>query len=243
MLGIFGTLWSLSPCLLHGAFYMDTVMHMTSDKCWPGLGGKNSLLSAIIYTSVVWHHHGITVGRMFTSMSQVLVRWGLSKFHSLLGPGICISFPDWAVVWSRVLLPPQLETASLTFELRALLVWGSLKTDLKSFQAHDSSLALSLSPSLSLSISLSLSRSLSLCATFTHNKCLCIYIYICAFTSIVYIILIFIYHRWPIARRHSWTLSLRLRNQCINRNSPYRSKQTSTSMQTWLRISFQRDVR
>ena len=144
-------------------------MHMTSDKCWPGLGGKNSLLAAIIYTSVVRHHHGITVGWMFTSMSQVLVRWELSKFHNLLsltgpkstrrkgglawkvrnkalGPGICISFPEWAVVRSHVLLPSQLEAASLTFELHALLVWGSLKTDLKSFQAHDSFLALSLSP-------------------------------------------------------------------------------------------------
>ncbi len=34
-------------------------MHMTSDKCWPGLGGKNYLLSAIIYIIVVRHHCGI----------------------------------------------------------------------------------------------------------------------------------------------------------------------------------------
>ena len=149
-------------------------MHMTSDKCWPGLGGKNSLLAAIIYTSVVRHHHGITVGWMFTSVPSAgevrtvkvpqsaqsdgpkvykKERWfgGLAwkVRNKALGPGICISFPEWAVVWSHVLLPSQLETASLTFELHALLVWGSLKTDLISFQAHDSFLALSLSLSLS----------------------------------------------------------------------------------------------
>ena len=76
--------------------------------------------------------------------------FGMGNPKQSLGPGISISFPEFAVIWSHVLLPSQLETASLTFEVHTLLVLGSLKTDLTSFQAHDSSLAL------------------SLCATFTH---------------------------------------------------------------------------
>ena len=74
-----------------------------------------------------------------------------------------------------------------------------------------------------------------------------------AFTS-RYIVLnsIDMYHRWTnstssqldtITKASHWNKSCLVRNQCINSNSPYRCKQTTTSMQTWLGISFQRDVR
>lgn len=149
-------------------------MHMTSDKCWPGLGGKNSLLAAYCLhkcrAASPWHHCGLDVYVYVPSAGEVRTvkvltgpkstrrKGGLAwkVRNKALGPGICISFPEWAVVRSHVLLPSQLEAASLTFELHALLVWGSLKTDLKSFQAHDSFLALSLS--------------LSSLPTFTHNN-------------------------------------------------------------------------